>query len=383
MTEQRRTTRTLHLWALTAATAVLALSACGTQGAPEPGAASATSSESSTPSVTPSAPSSPTKPTSAAPVTGEVVLDGSLPAGQTPQIAYLEPGAILHLPDGSTRQVAQDYLAFALAGDLLAGAWYEEDGSGASHIDLEQEGQPVQTLLGEGLVQSISGETIAWNGPDQTIQSAWDGGQVEMARKIGQYSTVTAVDGVGTCYEAESPVGGCTVYYSPAEGPARFSHSHGIDDIVGPKVFHVADVASDGATAVGTKFFDEGSCWAVKAGPTGKFLWETCDHSLLLFSPGGDLVLATDAYLDGLGPSTISILDARTGAERASFRAPNGYIAGWTWEGPETALIETDGQQDWRLIRINSTGGAETALVWDGENRDELGPPWTLAIRPN
>lgn len=359
----------------------VALAGCGTEvgdGTTTP-SADQSPSGSSTPSPT-STPTGTPVPTPDTTADGVVLLDDRLSAGRAPGVAYVQAGGTVHLPDGTVREAAHDYNGFAVTGDLLVGGWYDNE-DGNDYVDVETGGELTTTRMGQGIAQSASGRTIAWNTPDGTIETAWDGGQVEIG-KAQRGSTVTAVTGDGTCFEAESPSGGCAVYYAPRTGPARLTSSHGIDDIVGSRTLHVSDVAPNGDLASQTSVSDEGSCSGVQRAGRDKLRWETCDYSLFGFSPDGGHLLAGPAYLDGLGFADIQILDAATGEETASFRVPEGYIAGWTWESPDSALLVTY-RDSWQMVRITTSGAAETALIWDGEDRDELERPWTLAMRPS
>lgn len=376
-----RTTRAMPL-AVGGLALALVLSACGTdvQDSGDEATPSQSPTTSDSPTGSPTGSESPSiEPSSGPALAGPLLLDHRLPKGAAPGIAYVEAGRSLHLPDGTTRPVPHDYNLLAVTGDLVVGAWF---GPNKASVDLITEFDVSTVPLGNGLAASPSGETIAWDAGDGTIQSAWDGGQVEMAKGVGE-ATVTAVSGIGTCYESDSPVGGCTVFYAPRAGPAHAVSSHGIDEVVGSRTLQVSDVAPGGDLAAQTSVSDEGSCWGVQRARGDKFRWESCDYTLLSFSPDGDRLLATVPYLDGLGFAEISVLDRKTGAEQAKFRVPKGYIAGWAWEDAEHALVSTYGKQGWRIIRISASGGAETALEWSGEERDELERPWTLALRPS
>jgi hypothetical protein len=363
--------------AAAAATLMVLATGCGQEtAAPAASAPTVETAPSSTSSPSPT--TSPT-PTAAGPAE-EVILDRSLPRGMAPQVAYLE-GRTVHLADGTNRPAFEDYDRLAVVGDTIVGTWSNE--RGRTFVDLSAEYDDVSRQpLGNGFAVSPTSETVAWGAPDGTIQSAWDGGQVEMARDIGA-ATVMAVSGAGTCYEAESTTGGCVVYYTAPNETARYTSSHGIDDIVAPNALDVADVASSGDVAIATAFTDEGSCYAVRRADSWKTRWESCDYTPLVFSPDADHLMATGPYLDGLGFSRLQLLDAGTGEEVASFRTPDGYIAGWTWEDDDHAILSVYDSQGWRLIRIGLDGTAETALVWDGEPRTEAEPPWTLATRPS
>ena len=81
----------------------------------------------------------------------------------------------------------------------------------------------------------------------------------------------------------------------------------------------VSSSAVTGMVAGQVSATDEGSCWRASDAADGTVAWETCDDSLGEFSPDGQHLAGFAAYYDGTGSSTISILDAGTGAPVVDF----------------------------------------------------------------
>jgi hypothetical protein len=120
--------------------------------------------------------------------------------------------------------------------------------------------------------------------------------------------------------------------------------------------------ASSGLVAGQTRVnADASGCFGVMdpAASTSTMLWETCDYSLTSFSPDGQLVLAGDAYLDGLGARSVSVLDAQTGELVVTYQqARNSQITlpQTVWESNDTVLATAVDGLDWSILRM-STGG--------------------------
>ena len=129
---------------------------------------------------------------------------------------------------------------------------------------------------------------------------------------------------------------------------------------------------------------DFGSCSAL-LGSDGRQQWRTCDNSFDEISPDGRWAIGLPAYLDGLGPRSISVVDMADGRERVRF-ADTGQsmsaIFDYAWESDSTLLLTVwDGDEDtWLLLRagidgslteVDSVTGAGDPLAGDG-------PPFSL-----
>ena len=96
-----------------------------------------------------------------------------------------------------------------------------------------------------------------------------------------------------------------------------------------------------GLFSVQTRFTGDGSCWQVRdAGAGGAEVWQTCDYSLLGFSPDGRHLLGFTDYLTPDGSPTMAVLDARpaSGWSTSSWWAPAPAWSASTrrWRGKTT-----------------------------------------------
>ena len=145
-----------------------------------------------------------------------------------------------------------------------------------------------------------------------------------------------------------------------------------------------ADLISVQLQSAGT-----GSCWAVvdpgwtDMDPAGHERWHTCDYALGQFSPDGKYVVGTDAYGDGLGPSWVAILDARTGHEVARFQRPPGsdlFIGQLAWEDESHLLASVHENGSWQIVRMETSGHLEAASP--AVPGDETTSPFAFSARP-
>jgi WD40 repeat protein len=94
----------------------------------------------------------------------------------------------------------------------------------------------------------------------------------------------------------------------------------------------------------------------------GQLLWQTCDNSVLRFSPDGRLLLASGPYLDGLGLSSLSVLDVSTGAPMVTFTIRGGFISQWGWEDSSHPLVVVSGPAGWEILRLGLDGTRQRAV---------------------
>lgn len=126
-------------------------------------------------------------------------------------------------------------------------------------------------------------------------------------------------------------------------------------------------------TSVGREHFtavisttDEGSCSGVfsLSDPAGDPLWQTCDYTLDHISPNDDYVLGLPAYLDGLGPGTVDVLDLKTGSKVAGWPASRNSVtfARFAWESDSSFLTTIWSADRTAILRLSTDGGAELAV---------------------
>jgi hypothetical protein len=356
------------------AVAALTASACGTDSESAPSSARSSTSAAETPATSTPSTSTPITPGDSISVT----LEGPLPQGEPPRIAYLEDGKVIVYPDGSTRPAAHPYYLFTVTGDLVAGLWFGD----GRFIDVDQGSRDVFTEeLGElaNLAVSPSGESIAWGTPSGDIRTAWDGGQFDVASDTEALS-VMAMLGRGDCEEETAD---CAVFYSPLSGAnIRYVSADGLDSDEIPSKGLIIDVSVTGDLAA-FQSDQDGTCSELRSAPDYRVQWEACDYFFLRFSPDGDRILAATEHGDRSGGTQMSILHSRNGREIVTFTTPRGKIEGWTWEDEDHVLLTINDDQGWRVVRVGVDGSAETALVADGGGSDTSDRPWTLAIRPS
>lgn len=146
-------------------------------------------------------------------------------------------------------------------------------------------------------------------------------------------------------------------------------------------------VAADGSVAGTTEVVEDGdgSCAGV-ADATGSVRWTTCEHRLIAFSPDSSLVLAGTSAHFGSGDHELTVLDARTGAERLSLEtaAQVGiFEMAWEDDGHLLAVVSDWAEDDagehvdprWAVLRIGLDGSREYAVApVPGEVGDYDGP---------
>ncbi len=109
---------------------------------------------------------------------------------------------------------------------------------------------------------------------------------------------------------------------------------------------------------------NDGGCSGVMDPASGTLLWESCDHSRLRFSPDGRHVVADASYYDGPGSPTLSLLDASTGDEVATFSPePGGRtvvgVMQATWEDDDSVVAYVEEGRDQAMLRLGLDGSVE------------------------
>lgn len=128
------------------------------------------------------------------------------------------------------------------------------------------------------------------------------------------------------------------------------------------------DASFDGLVAGTTRANPDGSvCSGVvdAAQSTTDLLWESCDHTLVSFSPDGRHVLAGAPYQSGLGMVDVSVLDARTGDTLVDFTQPRDgrlAIVSTTWEDADSLLAVVLDGTTWSMLRLDVTGTVEEVV---------------------
>lgn len=123
---------------------------------------------------------------------------------------------------------------------------------------------------------------------------------------------------------------------------------------------------SPGVVAGITEFRPEGTCFGVvDVAADGGPAWTTCDHRLGPFSAGGAYVVGWDPEADGYGSPTLTVLDAVTGEEVATFEAvvPRRAVGGFndqvTWVGDEAIVARLFIGDDYSMMRLGLDGSVQ------------------------
>lgn len=279
--------------------------------------------------------------------------------------------------DGSTLDLPHDYDQIATLGDRVLAVRYDDHGR-MTLDEIDASGSVTASNATYGMAVNADRTNLVWSSGRGHVHTVWATGEADLARQPARVRPVSitgpgAAD--GSCLEAEHDRG-CVVFFNNVNGDVpKYTSSHGITDIVGPSALKVAD-AEGGLAAVQTGATDDGSCWEVLRG--WKQQWRTCGSSLLEFSPDAALLLASDAYLDGIGLRSLTVLDADDGTTVVRFRPRSGFISSWLWEDERHLLVTTYDAGQWNLLRAGIDGSVESTIQPDPTS-DELSRPFVVA----
>lgn len=307
------------------------------------------------------------------------LLDDVEPGGKPAGRPYVSGDSIV-TPGGGKVQVGGEGTPVGV--DPLGDRWLvlKNLGNGRYALDsMTPEGEVVDSVPARsGPVLSDDGSVAAYVADDGDLRVVTQSGDRSFATadQVGGADEVVAVVGSGAC-EVD-----CTVYTESGSGEVRWADAAGrTGQLEGFRA--LADVR-DGQLLGMVSTDDFGSCSALQS-MDGTQRWRTCDNSFDEISPDGRWAIGLPAYLDGLGPRSISVVDMADGRERVRF-ADTGQstsaIFDHTWESDSTVLLTVwDGDNDaWLLLRagidgslteVDSVTGAGDPLAGDG-------PPFSL-----
>lgn len=313
-----------------------------------------------------------------------VLAVGELPRGAEPALPYLLAG-VVRFPDGAKAAPETTYPSEGfvhLAGDdrYVVATRDDEGNSFVEVVDGAGTGHRTYPAT-DSLVANDEETMAAWVSPDgvTSVQQEGRAEPVRMAAVDGDGPRIAAIWGSDCTTDPETTEGGgCTALVNtwgdtgPDAGPrALLVSSHGFVDDVGGGVVSSTDVDDDRNLVGLVSLADDGSCSAVLS-PERRRLWETCDFTLGEFSPDGTYVYGIDAYLDGLGQSTVAILDAATGDLVAHYTRANSdplYVHSVTWEDDTHLLVNVNATgrgeptDEWHAVRLDTSGAPEAALA--------------------
>lgn len=308
------------------------------------------------------------------PVEEPVELTTDVEEGPTPQVTWMEDSEV-HLPDGTTFTVEADYFHVQLiAGRAMARA--NDPDTGIDRLDeLGPDGEVLSsTTIGDELVITDDHSAAAWLDRQGRLHLLTEQGVRDTGVQLPQ-SSLSVLEGGDGC------AADCAVWWyghGNRGGPGRTDIDNGRSEDVADHG-NVLDVHQNGLLT-GVTSVDEmepGSCSTVRE--DGAPVWETCDHTVERFSPDGSWVMASDPYQDGIGQSTLTVLDARTGERQVTYEAGDGFLTSRLWEDESHLLVlhYSYEQQSWQVLRVGLDGSVELAGP-PREDQEDYESPYRL-----
>jgi hypothetical protein len=298
------------------------------------------------------------------------VLDVSdLPAGDAPRLEYVTGGRVLHRLDGSTADVPTRYPVGSFVALADGTHLWLTSHHGTSYVEIQDASGTMHAPVrsGRDLAVDHSHSVAAWTRVD---------GQV-MVQNAGATEPLEYGDPVPAGNDLRmGPVLGdhcggaadaCEVYVNvPAESGWQpwLVSANGTEPYRDGSYLVYSDGTESGLSIGLTKITDFGSCSRLLGG--GEFAgFETCKHTLVSFSPDGQLILADPAYHDGIGSGEIGMYDldgrplwARHSTERAQSFYPEAQ-----WEDDTHVLAPVFQDGTWSLVRFGADGSMEYAVA--------------------
>jgi hypothetical protein len=287
--------------------------------------------------------------------------------GALPAIPYIQGDQLLR-PDDDPLALPDRYQQFHLESGALLGD-RNDDSTGDLVTDIVQlgNGKVTDTRTFVGVAVSDDGLAVAEGSPDGSLTLVTNPRPQPLLSDARSPSPVALT---GACFAFG---GDCRVFYNNG-------HAGLVVDIDGqvseaaPGAVSVADATESGLVAVRTSINDDGVCAGVYDSSAASYVWETCHHDLISFSPDGRYVLATTAQHDGIGLTALSVLDAATGRELVTYRVSgDAHISGIApWEDDGTFLAATFIDGSWSVLRLEADGTRERVLgPTPGEDLDQ------------
>lgn len=303
-------------------------------------------------------------------------LAASAPRGDDPSVPWLD-GTVLHQPDGTTTDLGQAYYDVT----PYDGGWAAVDlGEGTTSF-LDADGSVRQTFPGQSLAVSADGRRMA------SVLNATGGLDIGLRPVAGTESYLSSV----VAFEGTVDLAGFT---GPQEIAYTLTGAQGqtgawltdweqeprrLRGLINVRAANEATGMVSGMTSI--QELEPGSCSAVVAAATSQIRWETCDYTLEAFSPDGRFVIGTDPYHDGLGGTTVAILDATDGTVIVEYTTRDiGFTHSAIWETSSTVLVTTHQDGRWYALRLGLDGDISQAL--DPVRAGELDNPWGWTLRP-
>ena len=289
-----------------------------------------------------------------------------------------------HQADGDIVRLDRDYDSAVLWNDQLVATYFDGEVFLVADV-IDADGAVVDSFRTTGPVAvNEAGTTIAWIDTDGAVQTDGPGGRLSLgsvdlaAAGEGIAWSVAAITGGPDCNEE---VDGCMVYVNSGMGEeSRSFDSHGINDIVAPGVTKVLDATDDGVVSVIDEVTEDlDTCGGLLDQVDTTLRWRTCDFQAQQISPDGAYVAAPPSQYDGLGPTSISVLDAETGEETGRFSPEGGFVAEWEWTPDNLLMFTTYDGANWHLMTLAPNG--EIAEIADPVKGGDVDNPFALVRR--
>ena len=298
-------------------------------------------------------------------------------------------GDTWHRSDGTDVTLPHEYDSAVLWDGQLVGTRYDGEAYEIADV-IDGDGKVVDSFDTTGpVVENDMRSTIAWIDTDGTVMTRWPGGEYALG------TVDLAAQGEGVAWTAAGITGGpdchpnahtCQVYLNSGlgEGSTVMQYdgttSSPVDGAL--KFFDPANggLSSDsGVFAVGvlTQVADGKTCGGLFDLQSDDFAWKTCKYQVQQISPDGKHVAAPPSYFDGLGPTTISVLDAADGHVTGQFAPEGGFIGTWAWSADGRLVFDTYDGASWHLMAMEPNG-ALTELTDPVKGSSDNGSPFTI-----
>lgn len=219
-----------------------------------------------------------------------------------------------------------------------------------------------RTWRSGGLAVSAGGEAVAFTGRRGRVTVIdSEGDRVLRMPSVPTRRGTRPVGVTGEDCKEDETGNGCTVFVNSNARPRSWhTTSHGIVERL--PVRQVTTVRGRWVGGI-TSVSDTGTCNVMMRNLRAK--WRSCDNRFSAISPDNRHVLGLPAYGDGLGPTTLDVLDLRTGAVVRSWtadrRGASATYVDQMWEDPEHILIETYQADRCAIVRLGLDGSMEYA----------------------
>lgn len=316
--------------------------------------------------------SDPTPSEAGTPVSDTPTID---PATKAPAaaVAYVH-GGVWHRADGTTVALPRsDYDGAVVWNDRLVVTRFDGEVYSVADV-IGPDGEVVDTFPTTGPVAvNEAGTTIAWVDTDGAVMTAWDGGEVALGEvelsAPGETVShvVDAVVGGPDCHEVADS---CWVFVNSGVGEPTTFDSHGVEDNPIPGVVEYNDATEGRLASYVDEIEDAATCGGLYDLAADAREWETCDFLVDRIAPDGRHAIGLPSYFDGLGPTSISVLDARTGEETGRFAPEGGFVASWGWSADGSVVFDTYDGANWHLMAMRPNGALEEIAVQKGNELD-------------